>query len=143
MNFPRMKIHPLLIILVKNIKACAQFTFIVSWLACGNRRTSRLRACSCCFLVGSSARSQCGIVHVISPSSIERARALSARTVDGDKGVEVLHGEQRVGQLPDEELQHGGGVVLLELLPREHAVVEGRLQLLAQRLVGRGLLGGG
>lgn len=100
-----------------------------------------MRACSCCFLVGSSARSECGIVHVISRSSIERARALSARTVDGDEGVEVLYGQQRVGQLPDEELQQGGGVVLLELAPREHAVIEGRLQLLTQRLVGR--VGGG
>lgn len=64
-----------------------------------------------------------------------RARALfSARTVDGDEGVEVLHGQQRVRQLPDEELQQGCRVVLLELVPREHAIVEGRLQLLAQRL---------
>lgn len=70
-------------------------------------------------------------------SPIERARAgglFSARTVDGDEGVEVLDSQQRVGQLPDEELQQGCGVVLLELVPREHAVVEGRLQLLAQCL---------
>lgn len=73
-----------------------------------------------------------------------RARGLfSARTVDGDEGVEVLHGQQRVGQLPDEELQQGCRVVLLELVPLEHAVVEGRLQLLAQRLDGWEGEGGG
>lgn len=69
---------------------------------------------------------------------VGQREAGSAHTVDGDEGVEVLHGQQRVGQLPDEEFQQGGGVVLLELVPREHAVVEGRLQLLAQRLTGGG-----
>lgn len=67
-----------------------------------------------------------------------RARGFfSERTVDGDEGVEVLHGQQRVGQLPDEELQQGCSVVLLQLVPWEDAVVEGRLKLLAQRLGGR------
>lgn len=39
-----------------------------------------------------------------------------------------------MGQLPDEKLQKGGSVVLLELVPWKHAVVEGGLELLAQRL---------
>lgn len=39
-----------------------------------------------------------------------------------------------MGQLPDEKLQKGGSVVLLELVPWKRAVVEGGLELLAQRL---------
>lgn len=59
---------------------------------------------------------------------------LHGRTVDGNKCVEVLHGQQRVGQLPDEHLQEAGGIVLLQLLPLKRPVVERGLEVLTQRL---------
>ena len=38
-------------------------------------------------------------------------------TLDGLKGLEVLHTEQRLGQLPDEELQQAGRIMLLDTFP--------------------------
>lgn len=39
-----------------------------------------------------------------------------------------------MGQLPDEQLQKASGIVLLQLLPWKHPVVERGLELLAQGL---------
>lgn len=39
-----------------------------------------------------------------------------------------------MGQLPDEQLQKARGVVLFQLSPWKHPVIEGGLELLAQRL---------
>ncbi len=51
-----------------------------------------------------------------------------------DEGVEVLDGQQRIGQLPDEQLQETGRVVLFETLPREHAFIKLVFQLLTDGL---------
>lgn len=64
---------------------------------------------------------------------------LRKHTVDGNKHVEVLHGQQRMWKLPDEQLQKACGIVLLQVLPWKQPLVERGLQLLAQRLsVGQG-----
>lgn len=50
-----------------------------------------------------------------------RERAL---TLDSLEGPEVLYAEQRLGQLPDEELQQAGCVVLLDTFPIKSPFVE-------------------
>lgn len=55
-------------------------------------------------------------------------------TVHSDESIEVLHSQQRMGQLPDEQLQKASSIVLLQLFPWERAFIKRRLKLLAQQL---------
>lgn len=55
-------------------------------------------------------------------------------TSDGAEVVEVLGGEQRGGQLPDELLEQRRGVVGTHLVPADLTRVEVGLQVLLQQL---------
>lgn len=55
-------------------------------------------------------------------------------TSDGAEVVEVLGGEQRGGQLPDELLEQRCGVVRTHLVPADLTCVEVGLQVLLQQL---------
>lgn len=55
-------------------------------------------------------------------------------TSDGAEGVEVLGGEQRSGQFPDELLEQRRGVVWTHLVPADLPRVEVGLQVLLQQL---------
>lgn len=60
-----------------------------------------------------------------------------ALTLDGLKGSEILHTEQRLGQLPDEQLQQAGRIVLFDAFPIESPFIKLRFQFLAKILKGR------
>lgn len=55
-------------------------------------------------------------------------------TVDSNKCTEVLHSQKRMGQLPDKQLQKARSIVLFQLLPWKHPIIEWGLELLAQWL---------
>lgn len=61
----------------------------------------------------------------------------TALTLDGLKGFEIFYTEQRLGQLPDEELQQAGGIMLFDTFPIKSPFIKLCFQFLAKILKGR------
>ena len=60
-----------------------------------------------------------------------------ALTLDSLKGFEIFYTEQWLGQLPDEELQQAGGIMLLNTFPIKSPFIKLCFQFLAKILKGR------
>lgn len=58
-------------------------------------------------------------------------------TLDSLKGFEIFYTEQWLGQLPDEELQQAGGIMLLNTFPIKSPFIKLCFQFLAKILKGR------
>ena len=64
-------------------------------------------------------------------------------TLDSLESFEIFYAEQRLGQLPDKELEQAGGIMLLDTFPIKSPFIELSFQFLAKILKGRREKGGG
>lgn len=70
-------------------------------------------------------------------SSTRLLQSGTALTLDVLKGFEIFHTEQRLGQLPDEQLQKAGCIMLLDAFPIKSPFIKFCFQFLAKILEDR------